>query len=145
MSFLFHYYCIYNCKERDKNIIVTKTGLSNFQNIIQLKTSYFYINSTLFRKLFWSTARKKCWEILLQIWGWRPRNGKMFEITKIVFETEYFFNLLLEASTDQTYAVSICAWFLKCQFGSLLQTRKKIDSESNLIFFRVRTWFLLPV
>ena len=32
-------------------------------------------------------------------------------------------------------AVSICAWFLKCQFGSLLKTRKKFDFKSNLIFF----------
>ena len=35
--------------------------------------------------------------------------------------------------------VSICAWFLKCQFGSLLQTRKKIDFETNSIFCRVQT------
>ena len=44
-----------------------------------------------------------------------------------------------------TIAVSICAWFLKCQLGSLLQTWNKIDFESNLIFFRVWTWFLLPM
>ena len=42
-----------------------------------------------------------------------------------------------------SYAVSICTWFLKCQFGSLLQTQKKNDFESN--FFQIRTWFLLPV
>ena len=32
--------------------------------------------------------------------------------------------------------VSICAWFLKCQFGSLLQTQKKTNNQSslNLIF-----------
>ena len=30
-----------------------------------------------------------------------------------------------------TYAVSICAWFVKCQFGSLLQTQKKIEFETN--------------
>ena len=35
--------------------------------------------------------------------------------------------------------------FWNVNFGSLLQTQKKIDFESNLIFFRVRTWFLLPV
>ena len=43
---------------------------------------------------------------------------------------------------EATFAVSICAWFLKCQFGSLLQTWKKnwfrikLDffSSSNLIF-----------
>ena len=34
-----------------------------------------------------------------------------------------------------TAAVSIFTWFLKCQFGSLSQTRRKIDLESNLIFF----------
>ena len=41
--------------------------------------------------------------------------------------------------------VSICAWFLKCQFGSLLQTRKKIVFEANSIFCRVRTWFLQAI
>ena len=35
--------------------------------------------------------------------------------------------------------------FLKSQFMRLLQTRKKIDFRTNLIFCRVRTWFLLPV
>ena len=35
----------------------------------------------------------------------------------------------------QSNAVSICARFLKCQFGSLLQTRNFFDFESNLIFF----------
>ena len=39
------------------------------------------------------------------------------------------------------FAVSICAWFLKCQFGSLLQTRKK-NRFRNSIFFRVWTLFL---
>ena len=38
------------------------------------------------------------------------------------------------------YAVSICAWFLKCQFGSLLQTRKKNQFQIKLDFFWVRTW-----
>ena len=38
-------------------------------------------------------------------------------------------------SFDHYLTVSICAWFLKCQFGSLLQTQKKINFESNLIFF----------
>jgi len=31
--------------------------------------------------------------------------------------------------------VSICAWFLKCQFGSLLQTRKKNRFRIKLDFF----------
>ena len=35
--------------------------------------------------------------------------------------------------------------FLKSQFGRLLQTQNKIDFRTNLIFCRVRTWFLLPV
>ena len=41
-------------------------------------------------------------------------------------------------------AVSICALFLKYQFGSLLQTqkKKKINFETNLIFCWVRTWSL---
>ena len=45
-------------------------------------------------------------------------------------------------STRQSRCLFICAWFLKCQFGSLLQTRKKIAFEANSIFCWVRTWFL---
>ena len=35
----------------------------------------------------------------------------------------------------RTSAVSICTWFLKCQFGSLLQTRKKNQFHIKLDFF----------
>ena len=34
----------------------------------------------------------------------------------------------------QTYAVSICAWFLKFQFGSLLQSKKKYWVQNKLEF-----------
>ena len=43
-------------------------------------------------------------------------------------------DVAVSKQTKQALTVSICAWFLKCQFGSLLQTRKK-KSISN------QTWF----
>ena len=51
----------------------------------------------------------------------------------IVSKTCYYMRCV--STHNFTFAVSICAWVLKCQFGSLLQTRNKIDFESNLIFF----------
>ena len=35
---------------------------------------------------------------------------------------------------SQSIAVSICTWFLKCQFGSLLQSQKKIQFRNKLDF-----------
>ena len=56
--------------------------------------------------------------------------------------SNFFIYCMMSTEFRVTIAVSICAWFLKCQFGSLLQTRKKIDYETNSIFCWVRTWFL---
>ena len=42
-------------------------------------------------------------------------------------------------------ALSLCTRFSNFGFRSLFQTWKKIEFKTNLIFFRVWTWFLLPV
>ena len=65
----------------------------------------------LLPKLFWPTVRKHCSsdrEKLFEIWGWRPRIFKNFEITRTIYSnserseqflvTECFFNLFLEVS-----------------------------------------------
>ena len=44
-----------------------------------------------------------------------------------------------------TFALSLCTRFSNFGFRSLFQTWKKIEFKTNLIFFRVWTWFLLPV
>ena len=63
----------------------------------------------MFPKLFWPTVRKNCstdWGKTFEIWGWRPRICRNFEITRTMkqwkvstmFETECFYNLFLEIS-----------------------------------------------
>ena len=44
-------------------------------------------------------------------------------------------NIPVTPITHITGAVSICAWFLKWQFGSLSQTRKKWISHQTRLFF----------
>ena len=46
---------------------------------------------------------------------------------------------------EQCYALSLCTRFSNFGFWILFQTRKKIEFKTNLIFFRVWAWFLLPV
>ena len=84
-------------------------------------------------------------------------NGKVVRVVRpflhcfsaLANSVKKFFPFFLSSSfatkRKLTYAVSICAWFLKCQIGSLLQTRKKSISNQTWFFFQVRTWFLLPV
>ena len=47
--------------------------------------------------------------------------------------------------TSKPYALSLCTRFSNFGFLSLFQTWKKMEFKTNLIFFRVWTWFLLPV
>ena len=63
-------------------------------------------------------------------------NCRHLKIKRIVFRAEI--NSMLTNNWPKlkvTNAVSICAWFLKCQFGSLLQTWKKSSLK--------QTWFFL--
>ena len=54
-------------------------------------------------------------------------------------------NILIPTVVIISYAISLCTRFSNFGFRSLFQTWKKIEFKTNLIFFRVRTWFLLPV
>ena len=69
------------------------------------------INGILLPKLFWPTVRKNCskWSRKnFEIWGWRARICKIFEITRTIYSnserseqflvTECFFNLFQEIS-----------------------------------------------
>ena len=47
----------------------------------------------------------------------------------------------LEIDTENNLNSLSVLDFLKSQFGRLLQTQKKIDFRTNLIFCRVQTWF----
>ena len=57
------------------------------------------------------------------------------EPSKPLIEQHDFDVKTINFTLTTSFTVSICAWFLKCQFGSLLQTRKKKHFKSNLIFF----------
>ena len=72
------------------------------------------VNGILFSKLFWPTVRKNCSsyrDFFFEIWGWRPRICKTFEVTRTmysnserlvytisIFETQCCFNSFLEDS-----------------------------------------------
>ena len=68
----------------------------------------------------------------------------LFEICILMVATACKVNgivVMLEGSI----ALSLCTRFSNFGFRSLFQTWKKIEFKTNLIFFRVWTWFLLPV
>ena len=71
----------------------------------------FFISGILLQKLFWPTVRKNCSKgsrKFFEIWGWKPRICKKFEITRTIYSNskrseqfllvEYFFNLFLSGS-----------------------------------------------
>ena len=65
------------------------------------------------------------------VWEWKCTTLHIFAKTKSISVP-----LVLFSFHEEIFAVSICAWFLKCQFGSLLQTRKKkLISNQTWFFF----------
>ena len=59
----------------------------NYHQIGTLRDNSFMKIGILFQKLF---RRKHCfvdWEKLLNIWGWRPKIWKTFEITRTIYFT----------------------------------------------------------
>ena len=97
-----------------KNITVAigreATFSCNVRNLVPFKVSSMK-NGILLPKLFWPTVRKNCssdrWKTF-EIWGWRSRICKNFEITRTICSnserpeqfmvTKCFFNLFLEVS-----------------------------------------------
>ena len=72
--------------------------------------------------------------------SWCPFLFYCFLFVKIPFLMYIFLPVPLrlqfaeKPNEEYTLTVSICAWFLKCQFGSLLQTRKKSILKQTLFF-----------
>ena len=84
----------------------------------------------------------------IKIATWRE-NVKLWihVIWRLVF-TNFFMmysSACARLAKSQPFDVSIFTWFLKCQFGSLLQTQKKIYFESNLIILSLNLIFTVYV
>ena len=123
------------CKNSFIEVISSNCAGQGFLYWKLMMTTVYYITKRVTFDLFrnrlqlWNLKHFRLLMFLVAFYKDRSRKGQGFS---------YFPKKSSEvnlAKGPTYYAVSMCTWILKCQFGNLLQTRKKNWLKNKLDFF----------